>query len=58
MKDSGNGFPEGWQPDLNHSFGYQLIKAFSKKLKAKMKVYNDHGAVIELQISKYKMSES
>lgn len=58
IKDSGKGFPEGWSPDSNRSFGYQLIKAFAKKLKAKLHVYNDHGAVIELLIGKYKIAET
>lgn len=58
IRDSGKGFPTGWSPDSNSSFGYQLIKAFAKKLKAKLNVYNDQGAVIELQIGKFKIAEA
>ena len=58
IKDSGKGFPADWTPDSNRSFGYQLIKAFAKKLKARLNVYNDGGAVIELQINKYKIAEA
>lgn len=54
LKDDGKGFPVGWSPESNHSFGYQLIKAFAKKLKAKLSVQNNPGAEIDLIISKYK----
>jgi len=57
IKDSGKGFAADWTPDSNRSFGYQLIKAFAKKLKAKLRVYNERGAVIELQIDKFKLAE-
>jgi hypothetical protein len=35
----------------------KLIRAFTQKLKAKMEVYNDHGACVEMNIMKYKPSE-
>lgn len=55
VKDSGVGFPPGWKPDAGNSFGYQLIRAFAKKLKAKVETYNEQGAVVALHITKYKI---
>lgn len=55
VRDNGNGFPPGWTPDSKHSFGYQLIKAFAKKLKARLETFNDQGAVVILHIAKYKI---
>lgn len=54
LKDSGQGFPSGWSTEQNQSFGYQLIRAFAKKLKARLNTFNDGGAVVDLLISKYK----
>jgi two-component sensor histidine kinase len=56
VQDNGNGFPEDWDTKANHSFGYKLIKAFAKKLKAKLDVYNDNGACFVMHIAKYKMA--
>lgn len=56
IRDNGSGFPAGWSMDSNHSFGFQLIKAFSKKIKAKLHAYNDGGAVVDMIISKYKLA--
>lgn len=55
VRDNGKGFPPGWTPDSKHSFGYQLIKAFAKKLKARLETFNDQGAVVTLHIAKYKV---
>jgi len=55
VKDSGVGFPPGWSPDAGNSFGFQLIRAFAKKLKAKVETYNEQGAVVALHITKYKL---
>ncbi len=55
VKDNGVGFPPGWKPDAGNSFGYQLIRAFAKKLKAKVETYNEQGAVVALHITKYKI---
>ncbi len=55
VRDNGKGFPPGWTPDSKHSFGYQLIKAFAKKLKARLETFNDQGAVVILHIAKYKI---
>jgi len=55
VRDNGRGFPPGWTPDSKHSFGYQLIKAFAKKLKARLETFNDQGAVVILHIAKYKV---
>ncbi len=56
VKDNGAGFPPDWSPEVNLSFGYQLVKAFAKKIKARLNTYNEEGAVVQLTISKYKMA--
>jgi two-component sensor histidine kinase len=56
VRDNGIGFPAEWNMDSTQSFGFQLIKAFCKKIKAKLHVYNDGGAVVDMVISKYKLA--
>lgn len=54
VKDNGEGFP----PDSpGTSFGMKLIKAFAQKLKARLSIYNDSGACVEMHISRYKIAE-
>ncbi len=55
VKDNGRGFKEGYDHQGN-SFGFKIIKAFAQKLKAKLDVYNDNGACVEMRISKYKLA--
>lgn len=55
VKDNGNGFKEGYDHQGN-SFGFKIIKAFAQKLKAKLVVYNDNGACVEMRIKKYKLA--
>lgn len=55
IRDNGVGFSPGWMNN-NGSFGYKLIKAFSQKLKAKLDVYNDGGACVNMSIQKYKLA--
>jgi two-component sensor histidine kinase len=56
VSDNGKGFPDGLDIKANKSFGLKLIKAFSQKLKAKLDIYNNDGAVIEMTISKFKLA--
>lgn len=56
IKDNGCGFPTGWNSHQNNSFGYGLVNAFAQKLKAKLDIYNDGGACISMNISRYKLA--
>lgn len=56
VKDNGQGYPEGLNVRDGKSFGMKMIRAFAQKLKAKLDVYNDNGAVVEMQITKYKLA--
>jgi two-component sensor histidine kinase len=54
VSDNGIGFPADLNIKTAKSFGLKLIKAFSHKLKARLDIYNNNGAVVEMQISKFK----
>ena len=54
--DNGIGFPEGLDTKNSKSFGLKMIKAFAQKLKAKVDIYNNNGAVVEMLITKYQMA--
>jgi two-component system, sensor histidine kinase PdtaS len=56
VKDDGDGFPQGLNIYCTESFGYKLVRAFAQKLKARLKVFNDNGACIQLYIRKYRFS--
>jgi len=56
VKDTGRGFPPNWNRAQPHSFGYNLINAFAQKLKAKMDIYNDSGACVLMNISRFKLA--
>jgi two-component system, sensor histidine kinase PdtaS len=56
VKDNGCGFPADWNKAQSNSFGYNLINAFAQKLKAKLDIYNDNGACISMNISRYKLA--
>lgn len=56
VSDNGIGYPEGLNAKEGKSFGMKMIRAFSQKLKAKLDIYNDNGAVVEMQITKYKLA--
>jgi two-component system, sensor histidine kinase PdtaS len=53
VKDNGNGFKENYDHQST-SFGFKMIRAFAQKLKAKLEIYNDNGACVEMHITKYK----
>jgi two-component sensor histidine kinase len=56
VKDNGCGFPANWNKIQSNSFGYNLVNAFAQKLKAKLDIYNDNGACISMNISRYKLA--
>jgi two-component sensor histidine kinase len=56
VRDNGQGFPPKTDTDQKQTFGLQLIAAFAQKLKAKLELYNDHGAVVFMSIKKYKLA--
>lgn len=53
VSDNGMGYPDGMNAKEGKSFGMKMIRAFAQKLKAKLDVYNNNGAVVEMQITKY-----
>lgn len=57
VRDNGDGFPPDASVHPETSFGIKLIKAFAQKLKARLNIYNDNGACVEMQIAKYKIAE-
>lgn len=56
VKDDGDGFPQGLNIYRTESFGYKLVKAFAHKLKARLEVFNNNGACVQLHIRKFKNS--
>jgi len=56
IRDNGNGFPEGLDVKNSKSFGLKMIKAFAQKLKARLEIYNNNGAVVEMEIAKFKVA--
>lgn len=54
VRDNGPGFPNGMDIQNSRSFGLKMIRAFAQKLKAKLDIYNDNGAVVEMRITKFK----
>lgn len=56
VKDNGVGFPFGINVLTTDSFGYKLVNAFAKKLKAKLEVFNDNGACTLLHIEKMNLN--
>jgi two-component sensor histidine kinase len=54
VSDNGSGFPADVDVKSAKSFGLKMIKAFAQKLKATLDIYNNNGAVVEMQISKFK----
>jgi two-component sensor histidine kinase len=56
VSDNGAGYPEGMNVKEGKSFGMKMIRAFAQKLKAKLDIYNNNGAVVEMQITKYNLA--
>lgn len=56
VSDNGRGYPEGMNSRDGKSFGMKMIRAFAQKLKARLDIYNNNGAVVEMQITKYNLA--
>jgi two-component sensor histidine kinase len=54
VSDNGSGFPVDVDVKTSKSFGMKMIRAFAQKLKASLDIYNNNGAVVEMEISKFK----
>ncbi len=54
VRDNGVGISEISKNQLGKSFGYRMINAFSNQLDAQLRVENDNGTVVSLQIKDYK----
>lgn len=57
VKDNGVGLPPGFDPDRINSFGYEIIKAFSQKMKARMNITGHGGTDVQIIISKFKTTD-
>ncbi|MBL0144587.1 MAG: sensor histidine kinase [Chitinophagaceae bacterium] len=58
VKDNGVGLPNDFNPDKSNSFGYEIIKAFLQKLKARMNIDGGNGTDVQIIISKFKTIET
>jgi two-component system, sensor histidine kinase PdtaS len=54
VQDNGAGLPKGFDPDKTTTFGYEIIKAFLQKMKARMNIDGSNGTDVEIIISKFK----
>jgi two-component system, sensor histidine kinase PdtaS len=54
VKDNGIGLPVDFNPENSSSFGYEIIKAFSQKLRARMNIDGNNGTDVQIIISKFK----
>ncbi len=54
VRDDGEGFPQGFSIAQADTFGYKLIKAFARKLKARLHLCNDGGACVQLHMERFK----
>lgn len=54
VKDNGKGLPDGFDPDRVNSFGYEIIKAFAQKMKARINIDGSQGTDVRIIISKFK----
>jgi two-component system, sensor histidine kinase PdtaS len=54
VKDNGVGLQKDFNPHHTSSFGYEIIKAFLQKMKARMNVDGSHGTDVQIIISKFK----
>ena len=56
VSDNSVGYPEGISIKDSKSFGMEMIRAFAQKFKARVDIYTNDGAVIEMQITKYNLA--
>lgn len=57
VRDDGIGMQQLDQQDRSQSFGYQLIEAFQRKLKADLDIKSTNGTSVRLLIRNYQKSE-
>lgn len=55
VQDNGVGLPAGFDPNKTTTFGYEIIKAFLQKMKARMTIDSQNGTDVNIFISKFKM---
>lgn len=55
VADNGEGIPGRFDPQASSSFGYEIIKAFCQKLKARLTVVADGGTRVDILVSKFKL---
>ncbi|MCB0602478.1 MAG: sensor histidine kinase, partial [Saprospiraceae bacterium] len=53
IKDDGVGMPAGSEENLGQSFGYRLVKIFTRQLKGKMSISGNQGTQVTIDIRKY-----
>jgi two-component sensor histidine kinase len=53
VKDDGDGLPRDFDPGKISSFGYEIIKAFCQKLKARLSVDGINGTDVQIIVSKF-----
>lgn len=56
VQDNGVGLPNDWSFEKAGSLGYQLIRSFAAKMKAKLHVTGIHGTNVEMLITNYKLT--
>ncbi len=54
VKDNGVGLGRDFNPDKTSSFGYEIIKAFAQKMKARINIDGADGTDVQIIISKFK----
>ncbi len=57
VKDNGVGVPKDFNLSQLKSFGYQIIRSFSAKMKAEVNVYNDSGTNFVMKIPLKRITE-
>lgn len=56
VRDNGIGLPNDWNFDKLNSLGYQLIRSFAAKMKAKLTITGNDGTNVIMLITNYKLS--
>ncbi|MFY8127163.1 MAG: histidine kinase dimerization/phosphoacceptor domain -containing protein [Chitinophagaceae bacterium] len=56
VKDNGIGLPNDWNYEKADSLGYQLIRSFAAKMKAKLTITGNDGTNVEMLITNYKLT--
>lgn len=53
--DNGKGLPEDFEMGAKKSFGHKMINAFLQKLNGTIKMYNDGGTKVDIEITNFKL---